>query len=359
MKRFSEYYTIHKPEKGESLNNIAKKYQTSVQKIITANPLLNPFIVDSTTRLVIPFNKSIVDESKPYDHEKLKIDLMLLKTFYPFIDTDIIGLSVEGREIYCISFGNGEHTVIYNGAHHGNEWITSLLLMKWLEDLCCGYALNASVKGFDIKNIFQSSKIIIVPMVNPDGVELVINGFNNIKTNQNKLLKMNNYNVDFSNWKANINGVDLNRNYPAGWSNYKNLERYKLNILGPAPSKFAGSQPLSEPESHCLANLTSRTDARLTLSFHSQGEVIYWQYSKKGAPESENIARALSKVSGYKLEDETETEAYGGYKDWCIDSLNKPGFTIEVGSGSNPLEIEQFLDIYEKTETLLMLAAVI
>lgn len=359
MKIFSEYYTIHKPIEGERLNNIAKKYHTSVPKILAANPFLNPFSLDYTKKLIIPLNKPIVDESKSYDHEKMKIDLMLLKTFYPFIDVDIIGASVEGREIYCVSFGKGDHTVIYNGAHHGNEWITSVLLMKWLEDLCYGHAYNASIKGFDIRSIYESSKIMVVPMVNPDGIELVVNGFNKIQTSQDRLLKMNHYNPEFDQWKANINGVDLNRNYPAGWHNYKRLERNKLNIFGPGPKQFSGYQPLSEPESKCLANLTNRINPKLTLSFHTQGEVIYWQFMGKETIECKSIAKALSKVSGYQLEDEYEDEAYCGYKDWFIERFNKPGFTIEVGLGCNPIDMKQLSEIYEKTETLLMLASVI
>lgn len=359
MKKFNEYYTVHKPSKGETLNYIAKKYNTSIQAIITANPNLNPFILNYSTPIVIPYNRLIVDTSSPYDHDQLKIDLMLLKTYYPFINIDIIGKSVEGRELYCLTFGKGNHIVMYNGAHHGNEWITSNLLMKWIEDLCKGYSLNASIRGFDIKSIFESSKIYVVPMVNPDGVELVINGFNNIKTNQNLLLKLNHFNVDYNQWKANVNGVDLNRNYPAGWMNYKKIEKNKLNILGPGPSRFSGYQPLSEPETRSLYHLTNRIMPELTLSFHSQGEVIYWKCMGKGVPQSEGIAKTLSKVSGYKLEDETEDAAYCGYKDWFIESHNKPGFTIEIGLGINPIGTEQLLEIYEKTEILLMLSAVI
>lgn len=358
MKSINDYYKIHKIEKGERLNDIAKKYHSSVQRILIANPQLNPFLMDAPNGIIIPIKQTIIDETRPYDYNQLKFDLMLLKTYYPFIEVDTIGLSVEGREIYCIRFGTGENTVIYNGAHHGNEWITSILLLKWLEDICYAFSINASIKGYDIKNIFKSSQIFIIPMVNPDGVELVVNGFKNIKTNQNKLLKMNNYSADFCQWKSNINGVDLNRNYPAGWHEYKKLEK-QFNIHGPGPCKFAGFGPLSEPESRCMSSFTKRLDSRLTLSFHSQGEVIYWQFLGKGVSDSDVIARALSKVSGYSLEDEALDAAYGGYKDWYINHFSKPGFTIEVGLGQNPLEIEQFPEIYEKNEVLLMLASII
>lgn len=359
MKSKNDYYILYKAEGEEALYAIAQKYDTCVPKILTANPRLNPFMPDLSSTLVIPINRRIIDESKNYDHDCLKNDLMLLKSCYPFLDIDIIGLSVEGREIFSVCFGRGEHIVIYNGAHHGNEWITTVLLMKWVEEMCEAYALNACVKGYEIQRIFQNTRIIIVPMINPDGVELVINGFKNIKTNQNKLLKMNRYNSDFSQWKANINGVDLNRNYPAGWNTYKRLEKEKLKIFGPGPYKFAGHYPLSEPESKCLYNLTTRIDSRMTLSFHAQGEVIYWQCMGKGLEESEPIAKALSKVSGYLLENEGEEEAYAGYKEWYISHFNKPGFTIEVGLGTNPLDIKQCAEIYEKIEELMLLAAII
>lgn len=359
MKDLHSCYTTHKIVEGETLNDIVNKYGSTVTGILTANQLINPFLLKVNSPIIVPLCKEgqVIGTNSPYDYLNLKCDLMHLKALYPFLEVETIGLSVEGREIHKVTFGVGENTVIYNGAHHGNEWITSLLLMKWLENICFSFSHNGSMKGYSIKDLYENSKIIIIPMVNPDGVELVINGINNnAMSNSEKILRMNNGSTDFSQWKANANGVDLNRNYPAGWREYKKIER-QLNIYVPGPSKFAGFKPLSEPETRCLTNLTMRMEPRLTLSFHSQGEVIYWQYLGRGANDSAFIGKELSKACGYKLENEAWTEAFAGYKDWFIYHFSKPGFTIEVGLGLNPLDIDQFDSIYDKNEELMLLAS--
>ncbi|PKM50263.1 MAG: peptidase M14 [Firmicutes bacterium HGW-Firmicutes-7] len=352
-------YTTHRIVEGETLNDIVKKYGSTTTGILTANQTINPFFLKVNSTIIVPISKEgqIVQTNNRYNHTNLKHDLMQLKVLYPFLDMETIGLSVNGREIYMVTFGTGDHPVIYNGAHHGDEWITSLLLMKWLENICFAYANNASMKGYPINELYKRSKIILVPMVNPDGVELVVNGLKSFN-NTEIILRMNRGNADFSQWKANVNGVDLNRNYPAGFREYKKIEK-KLSAFKPGPSKYAGVKPLSEPETRCISNLTMRIEPRLTLSFHAQGEVIYWQYLGRGVADSLNIASELSKACGYKLENENWLEAFASYKDWFIHHFSKPGFTIKVGLGNDCNGVNQFDSIYEKNEELMLLGSII
>ncbi|MBC7958546.1 MAG: peptidase M14 [Vallitaleaceae bacterium] len=352
------YYTIHIMREKDTINSIASLYQSSVSAILTANPELNPFLLHTNRMIIVPRKKEIVTPEKAYDYMTLKDNLMALKIYYPFLDTDVIGQSVGHRDIYSVSFGKGTHTVLYNASHHGNEWITSLLLMKWLENMCLAKALQGSIRGYAIDDLFEKYKIVIVPMVNPDGVELVIHGLESAKYHMKSLLRLNHNNPDFTSWKANLKGVDLNRNYDAGWDYYKKMT-YKWYIDGPGPAGFPGFAPHSEPETLCLSNLTLQLNPRLTLSYHAQGEEIFWKFSDRTTQECGEIAQLLSKTCGYLLANESQDQAYAGYKDWFIHVFQKPGYTIEVGRGRNPLHLSQFDDIYEKNEALLLLAAVI
>ena len=176
-----------------------------------------------------------------------------------------------------------------------------------------------------------------IPLVNPDGVDSVLEG---------KLP------ID---WKANINGVDLNSNYPAGWEKAKIIKE-KLGYNKPGPKGYPGTFPLSEPESRALVDYTLFHDFKFTLSFHTQGEEIYWRYSNCLPEGSEEMANQFSRASGYTCEDAPDESSHAGYKDWFIESFNKPGFTIECGLGENPLPIWQFDKIYAQCIGILLLA---
>lgn len=354
----NKHYICHKIQTGDTVNNIALIYNSSIPKILTANPQINPFFLEEDTLLIIPMMHSIVTTEKPYDYNTFYYQLMIMKAMYPFIDVNIIGSSIAQRDIFSVTFGKGEHVVIYNAAHHGNEWITTMVLMKWLENLCFALSLKGSIRGYAIDELFENNRIIMIPMVNPDGVDLCINGLSSIERNKERVSHLNGNSQDFSGWKANLNGIDLNRNYDAGWHLYKKMEP-SLKIYGPGPFGFSGWSPHSEPETMCLTNLTIKENPRLTLSYHSQGEEIFWQFGNRTSTETKAIAQELSKISGYKLSDEAHNQAYAGYKDWFIHKFSKPGFTIEVGSGMNPLAIECLDEIYERNEELLLLASVI
>lgn len=349
------YYRVRD---NENLYNIVSKYDSTINSVITANPRINPFLLQKGEVIVIPKNKEIV-QIEPYDYLKLKKNIESLKVLYPFIKVDIIGKSVCNNNIYGITIGNGNETVIYNGAHHANEWITSLLLMKWLENTCMVYSLNGSIKGYEIHKLLNKVKIIIVPMVNPDGVNLVVNGLESIDKNYRKKLYLwNNKKTDFSKWKANINGVDLNRNYNAGWYLHKKIEK-EIGATIPTTSLYGGSRPESEPEVKSMVSITNRYNPKLTLSYHSQGRTIFWNYREMEPSISYNIACKLCEVSNYDLDEALLHQSHAGYKDWFIGEFRRPGFTIEIGKGENPLPLSQFDVIYENNEELLLLASII
>lgn len=132
-----------------------------------------------------------------------------------------------------------------------------------------------------------------------------------------------------------------------------------VDLLGPAPRDFVGFAPLTEPESIAIYNFTLQYDFNLVIAFHSQGEVIYWQFQNYNPTNAYNIGTKFSKASGYLLDSTPYNSSFAGYKDWFIQDFNKPGYTIEVGLGANPLPISQFEQIYKDNLGILILGAIL
>lgn len=346
-------YTI-KPK--DTLFSIASTFLTNVNSILVANPGLDPMNLTIGQTIIIPLNSNVVLTNIDYTYDILEMNIRALKTRYPFIETGIIGQSVLGKNLYYIKLGVGKTEVSYNASHHGLEWITSVLTMKFVEDFAHAYATRSTLLGYDVADMWEKYSIYVVPMVNPDGVNLVLNGLNTNNPYYNKLLEWNNTGLPFSRvWQANIRGIDLNRNYPASWQLAKNQEAM-FGVNGPAPTRYGGPYPLSEPETQAMVNFTSAHDFKLVISYHSQGEVIFWLYNNIMPPDAKNIGETFSKLSGYALENTPITSAFAGYKDWFIEVYNKPGYTIEVGLGENPLPISQFDKIYKDNREIMLAA---
>lgn len=306
-------------------------------------------------------NKQIVNTKEVYSYEKMQNDIRNLKARYPFIQIENIGESVIKRQIPCIKLGKGPNEVMYSASIHANEWITSLVLMKFVEDFCDAYEKNIDIYEHNAGMIFETSSIYIVPMLNPDGVNLVTG---NVKEgteeyNHYKMIANNFTNISFpSGWKANYNGVDLNLQFPADWEKAREI-KFAQGFNKPAPRDFVGFGPLTEPEALAIYNFTLVHNFRLILAYHTQGEVIYWKYADYMPIDAEEIGKIFSKVSGYYLADTPMQSANAGYKDWFIKQYNRPGYTIEAGLGRNPLPIEQFDKIYEDNIGILTLGAII
>lgn len=344
---------------GDTLYNIARRYYTTVNAILTANPGINPNMLMPGQRIIVPYGIDIVFDDIDYTYDILERQIQGLKVRYPFLEVGTIGRSVLGKNLYYIRLGRGPNEVSYNGAHHANEWITTPLLMKFIESYAKAYSVGGNIRGYSIPQIYNRSSIYIVPMVNPDGVDLVTYWPNYTNPAYQQAAQLNRTGLPLPRvWKANIRGVDLNLNYPAGWEKEKQRE-LEQGITGPAPRDYGGEAPLSEPESRAMVDFTRQHNFRLVIAYHSQGEVIYWQFENLAPPESLTIANLFSRVSCYTVVTGPEEAAYAGYKDWFIQEYRRPGYTIEVGRGVNPLPISQLPDIYRKNEEILLLGALV
>ncbi|HHY90978.1 MAG TPA: LysM peptidoglycan-binding domain-containing protein [Clostridiales bacterium] len=352
-------YVIYTIRPGDTLYQIARRHYTTVAAIATANPGINPYNLQIRQQIVVPYGIDVVDTNINYTYEIMERDLRGLEARYPFLEMGIAGQSVLGKNLYFVKMGNGPNQVFYNGAHHALEWITAPLLMKFIENFSKAYAQNTMIAGYDPRTIWNRSTIYIMPMVNPDGVDLVLNGLQRDNPFYDQLIEWNNQSTDFSRtWQANIRGVDLNHNYDALWERYKEIaEREGYNR--PGPTRYPGPFPESEPESKAVADFTRSHNFRLVLAYHSQGEVIFWNFENLAPPEARSIGELFARLSGYRLEELYGLASYAGYKDWFIQQYRRPGYTIEVGMGTNPLPISQFDEIYRDNIQILLAAALV
>ncbi len=301
---------------------------------------------------------NLMDLSVPMNHAGLCEAIARLCDAYDFLVALPLGQSVLGRTIPRIVLGDPDASVgaLYVGAHHGMEWITSMILLQFVCEYCEAYQKKETVYRLNMEMLFRTRRIDVIPMLNPDGVEYQQCGVTEDNPIRERLLRMNGGSEDFSRWQANGRGVDLNHNYNAGFDAYKKLER-EAGIENGAPTRYSGEHPESEPETSALCNLLRYADPiNLILTLHTQGEEIYYTSGGETAPHSRRLAETFSRMTGYALAEPDGMAAYGGLTDWYIREFSRPSFTVECGRGENPLPLSDFRSIYASVREMLFTA---
>ena len=348
-------YINYKIKSGDTFYKIAQDYNTTINALIFANPQTdyNNLVIDE--EIIIPIG-SIVQTNISYTSEILSLNLSSMQKIYPFLEFTNIGRTVLGKPITAIKFGTGNKEIFYNAAIHANEWITTPLLIKFLENLCKSYVNNTPIFGVNPKELYSNTSLYIVPMINLDGVDLVT-GFLTPGSFGYELAKKISFNfpdIPFpSGYKSNIEGTDLNLQFPADWERAKEI-KYEQGFNKPAPRDFVGYGPLTAPESVAIYSFILRHNFKLMLTYHTQGRVIFYEFQGNEPPESKEIAELFSKTSGYIPETVPLNSSFAGLKDWYILYYKRPGFTIEAGIGNNPLPISQFDSIYRENLGILI-----
>ncbi|MBG9735837.1 M14 family zinc carboxypeptidase [Paenibacillus alvei] len=329
--------------------HIAQRFQVSTQRLAEANPTLDPRRLIPGQLMLIPYEYSMQWERKTaeYGYAQMMRDIGQLQNSHSFIRVEQIGNSVMGKPIPAIIIGKGTVPVHANGSVHANEWITSALLMQFVEDYARAYDSGEAWNGWDALAAFERTTLWMVPMSNPDGVELVQEGILPEHPLYASIMEWNQGSRKFQRWKANIRGIDLNDQFPAYWEE----EQARRGVYAPAPLNYGGTRPLTEPEAIALAELSERISFEMALSFHTQGQEIYWNYRDYEPDDACSWAERFQRASGYRAVKLSGSDA--GYKDWFIQRYRKPGFTIEVGNGVSPLPLDDFDAMYREVAAIM------
>lgn len=356
MEPYFKGFVKHRLRAGDTFYRLAKKYGVSSDDIAAANPALDPAELPIGAEAVIPLGFPAAPVDVEYSSALIEIITEGLTGRYPFVSSEIIGRSVLGKPIFALRMGTGPREVLINAAHHANEWITSPLVLDFLESFAAAYSRRGTVGGRSADALYRAVTLYVVPMVDPDGVDLVNGAVDRAGFAKALSIAEDYPDLPFtSGWKANIEGTDLNLNYPAGWEEAKKI-KYSMGYTGPAPRDFTGSAPLSAPEARAMYDFTKSHDFALTISYHTQGGEIYWRYGEIEPNGSRGIAEAMAEVSGYSVADAPFESGYAGYKDWFINEYRRPGFTVEAGRGRNPLPLSQYGEIRRDNFPLIVTA---
>ena len=248
----------------------------------------------------------------------------------------VIGRTVCGRDIVAYNIGNGGGLLICS-AFHGMERITSSMALRFMRDVC-----EKMESDGDFATFIMQKGMTVVPMVNPDGVEIAVNG---VKTAGERaefvsecLLKAG---MPHRKWQANACGVDINHNFDAGYEKVQENER-KMGISSPSHTRYGGEYAESERETKAICDLCRRNDFKIAVALHTQGREIYYDFGDHTPKNSLQIAQELSALSGYEVSHPQGIAVGGGFKDWFIEKFHRPAFTLEIGKGVNPLSPDIF-----------------
>lgn len=268
------------------------------------------------------------------DYETL---LRKMNDYSKTFEIKCLGYSHFGRKIWAVERNLNKNfaTAIFVGSVHAREYVTTDLLCKFLDE-----------KLFDEIDEFNVS---IVLMANPDGVELVKHGLKSVpKCFRSRVVETNGGSNDFLLWKANGLGEDINNNFDANFGT-------NVHAYSPASSGFIGEFTESVLETKILADYTRAKKPFFTVSYHSKGEEIYFNFfqDKLRLERDKIIAERFAKSTGYVIRN-VEEGSSGGYKDWCVQKLKIPSLTIEVGSDDlkHPIHEENLDDIYSLNKSV-------
>lgn len=297
-------------------------------------------------------NKEIVSPYQTYTYDLMSEHIRKLAEAYPeLIQVKPIGKTAYGKEIIAVKLGKGEASVLIDGSQHAREWMGTNLILYMIDRYAYAYEHNMKYGDYVVRDLLDHCSIWFVPMVNPDGVTLQQKGPDAFSEGARPgLLGMNGGSSDFSRWKANAQGIDINRQYPAEWTGIRYSTKY------PMYKNYKGSEPAETAEAQSMIRFTYDADPEIALSYHTSGRVLYWHFHTK--PENlerdRKMAAALSGMTGYSMVKPEDYPSGGGFTDWFIAQFGRPGFTAEVGPyhEETALPLWTFTDIWAENQTM-------
>ncbi len=351
---------------GEASKVEEKESESSAAKTAATEPAAPASTAESTaetaeaTLSIIQTGDYLCFQSSLYTYGEFQRDMAALqKNAGAALRVDEIGQTVDGNRLYDFRVGNpaAERHLLVFGGIHAREYITAQLVMRQLVQLLSDQSTNGSYENIAVRELLSNTEIHFIPMANPDGIGISQLGLEGLRTEAVRETVRQIATKDgkaltesyLRQWKSNANGVDLNRNFDALWQSYN-------DHLGHASADhYKGTAPECELESKALADLTRQFQFDATLSYHTQGEVIYWNFGQEGELKNMSLllANRVSELTGYRLDGNFQALDTAGYKDWAISKLGIPSLTIEAGHGGNPVDPAQMDAIWRENRDVV------
>ncbi|MGM9927134.1 MAG: M14 family zinc carboxypeptidase [Bacillus sp. (in: firmicutes)] len=260
---------------------------------------------------------------RPYTYENMMTDIQHVGDLFPKgLQVGTIGRSEWGKEIPYVQIGMGQRHILLIGTHHAREWITSKFLMKLVHQYAARYAEDPF-----IGDLLDEISVVVIPMLNPDGVQIQQQGLKgDYPISKLKLLGMNHFSWNYKRWKANGEGVDLNRQYPADWEALKKIPAW------PAYKQYRGERPVQAKEVAAVVDFTEKMEPLIALAYHTSGQEVYWYYhtEKERIVRDYSLAEKIAHMTGYEVAMPESDAVGGGYTDWFLTTFQRPAFTIEM-----------------------------
>jgi len=306
---------------------------------------------------------TIAIDNALYTYDDMVRDLNAMQAYYPqYLKVNELARTADNRQILEAIVGNenAPKKIVIQASIHGREHMNTMLVMRQMEELLNNYE-TGSYDGHPYSQLLNDIAFHIIPMSNPDGVMISQFGIDGIQSTDLKELLNNcrNYDLQAGNisddsmywarWKSNARGVDLNRNFASGWDAFQGASQ-------PSFEKYKGEMPASEIETQTILDLAQKTNAICVISYHSAGNLIYWDYGSTGEiyEKDRELTEMVSRLTGYTMQStiQSSTDA-AGCSDYFVLAKEIPAITIENGGGQCPLSINEFLPIWNANQDLL------
>ena len=239
---------------------------------------------------------------------------------------DVLAHSILGRDVPVLTLGTGQKAVVYVGGVCGTEWILAKVLLGLVRDFCARSQKGSKAFDVNLSYLAAERRIIVVPMLNPDGIAYATDGVGEDNPLFERVMKMNG-SADFSTWQANARGTDLAFNFDAGFE----AHRARAGLLNGAPVGYGGEHPESEPESAALGRLLRFLGDELLglVEFRLGAGEIRCNCRDKLTAKTMSAGRILARATGYRLADLENAVPEGSVCDWCIEKLSRPAYRVE------------------------------
>jgi g-D-glutamyl-meso-diaminopimelate peptidase len=280
---------------------------------------------------------------------------IMTKRYGRYISFSYCGESILGRGIPEISLGEGEKEIVYIGSHDGRDVLSAVILLRFINEYCEVLNFDGRLYNYSIKYLFGTRRIRIIPMPNPDGTDICINGVSPDNILADRLLSMNNEKdkKDFSNWGANARGVDLEKNYKCTY--VKSNIKFEGDFLNKeAGGRFCGEYPESEPEIGSMCNaMRFRKPPMAALCLEGSGKQILYSAGNTLPRRCKSIGEALSRMSGFQLKSGDAEREVGGFVEFCTEELGIPAYKISYIDTCKTGNREEYFEYYARLREIL------